>query len=542
VTGDWRDRLDVVPERTLPRLLEKRATAGPDRAYLQFGPTPPLTFAETRFRATRVANGLRGLGTERGSRVAILLPNSLEFVLTWFGAALLGAIEVPVNFAYEGDLLAYTLTDCAADVCVVHESKLDALLDVASRVPELRHIVVVGEPRGDAGIPIHGFDILTDGADAPVSADVRHVDTLAILYTSGTTGPAKGVMLAHHGFYAWAQSIARSMGLTNDDVYYSCLPLYYGDAQFMTTYFGLIYGARVVFYERFSASRFWDQVRESGATATNFLGTIAHILWKQEPKDSDRDNPLRICNSIPMPPFRTQFGERFDVRMVTGYGQTETCLVATDSPHDWREGACGRASPGYRLSVVDESDEPVPPGTVGEIVVRSERPWALFQGYWRKPEATVQACRNLWFHSGDAGYLDEAGWLHFVERLKDSIRRRGQNISAYELECMVEEHEDVLEVAAVAVPAEMGEDEVKVVAVLRPERSLSAEALIAHCEAKMPKFMVPRYVEFREEMLPRTVSEKIAKRELREAWRSATTWDRETGSYLEVGEIARQEG
>jgi crotonobetaine/carnitine-CoA ligase len=226
--------------------------------------------------------------------------------------------------------------------------------------------------------------------------------------------------------------------------------------------------------------------------------------------------------------------------MVTGYGQTETCLVASDSPDDWREGACGRASPGYQLAVVDEHDQPVPPGTVGEIVVRSERPWSLFQGYWRKPDATVQVWRNLWFHSGDAGYLDEDGRLYFVERLKDSIRRRGQNISAYELECLVEEHDDVLEVAAIPVPAELGEDEVKIVVVVKPCRAFGPEELIAHCEARMPAFMVPRYVELRDEELPRTVSQKIAKRELKQVWRTSTTWDREARAYLAVDDMARQ--
>jgi crotonobetaine/carnitine-CoA ligase len=345
-------------------------------------------------------------------------------------------------------------------------------------------------------------------------------------------------MLSHRGFAAWAESISRNMGLTSDDVYYQCLPLYYGDAQFMTTYFGLTQGARVVFVERFSASRFWDHIRMSGATATNLLGTIAHILWKQEERETDRQHSLRICNSIPMPPFKDAFEERFGVRMVTGYGQTETNLVAVDGLDEWRPGSCGRAAPGYELLIVDEQDEPVSPGTVGEIVVRASRPWTMFQGYWGKPEATVQAWRNLWFHTGDAGSMDDEGWLYFVERLKDSIRRRGQNISAYELECLIEADNDVLEAAAIAVPSELGEDEVKVIVVLRPGCRADGQSLVRSWQERLPRFMVPRYVELRAEPLPRTVSHKIAKRELRDEWATLRTWDRERGAFLDGDALA----
>lgn len=514
-------------------MLAHHAAGRPDKVFFQYANERSFTFAEMDVLSNRIAGGLRRLGVEKGDRVGLILPNCPEFVPIWFGASKLGAVEVPINHDLKGDLLAYVLTNSGSEVLVCHARFLTNLAPVLARGPKPKAIVVVGTTPADAqaaGIKAGAlltYEELADFPDTPVEDRVHYTDNIAILYTSGTTGPSKGVMSSHHQFYVWAESIAANMGLTAEDTYYHCLPLFYGDAQFMATYFALVFGSKFTIYERFSASRYWSQVRESGATATNMLGAMAHILWKQPTLPNDADNPLRICNSIPMVPFKRDFEERFAMKLVTGYGQTETNLVAYDTASESREGACGRPGPAHEVAIVDESDEPLPPGKVGEIVVRPRQSWSIFSGYYDMPEKTAAAWRNLWFHTGDAGYMDDDGWLYFVERIKDSIRRRGQNISAYEVESLVNQHDAVLECAAVAVPSQLGEDEVKLVIVLHEGAHLTPAELISFCEERMAPFMVPRYVEVRRDLLPKTPSEKVAKEDLRNQGITAAVWDRE---------------
>jgi len=520
-------------ERTLTRLLAYQAAQHPDRVFFRYANERAYTFAEMDSWSNRIAGGLKSLGIEKGDRVGLLLPNCAEFVPAWFGISKLGAVEVPINHDLKGQLLSYVLQNSGCKALVCHARFLADLAAVLPENPFIETVVVVATTAADAqaaGIRVScllTYGELADQRDLPVEDRVQHTDNIAILYTSGTTGPSKGVMSSHHQFYVWAEAIAANMGLTPEDTYYHCLPLFYGDAQFMATYFALVFGSTVTIYERFSASRYWSQIRDCKATTTNLLGAMAHILWKQPPSPDDRDNTIRVCNSIPMVPFKQDFEERFSLGLVTGYGQTETSLVTYDTVEESRAGACGRPGPAHEVAVVDEYDWPVPPRTVGEIVVRPREPWSIFSGYYNMPDKTAAAWRNLWFHTGDAGYLDEDGWLYFVERLKDSIRRRGQNISAYEVESVINEHPAVLECAAVAVPSELSEDEVKVVVVLRDAATLTPVELIRFCEERMAPFMIPRYVEFKRELLPRTPSEKVAKEDLRKEGVTSVTWDRE---------------
>ena len=275
-------------------------------------------------------------------------------------------------------------------------------------------------------------------------ADIHYSDPMAILYTSGTTGPAKGALMSHHHCYSWAAAMAPNLGYTTGDSYFSALPLFHTDAQMFGVYLPLVYGTRTTLVDGFSASRFWDQVRESGATATNLLGAMAVILSRQPPSDGDSANPVRICQCIPMVPDKQAFERRFGMRLVTGYGQTETGFVTLDTVDDTKEGSCGRPHPDWEVAIVDDRDRPLPHGSVGEIVSRPRKNWSMFSGYYRADAKTVQTLRNLWYHSGDAGCLDEDGWLYFKHRLNEAIRRRGENISAYEVETVAEKHPDIV--------------------------------------------------------------------------------------------------
>ncbi|HET7573461.1 MAG TPA: AMP-binding protein [Gaiellaceae bacterium] len=525
---------EALEERTLPRLLRHQAEARPDEPFLRFlGDDGWVGFAAMEQETNRIANAFRLLGVEAGDRVALILPNSLGFVRLWFGAAKLGAIEVPVDPELRGRPLAHVLTNSAPRVVCCHVSVLPALAEVSVDLVLDAVVVVDGaaEDAHAAGVRagrIHAEPELREGGDATPDAAVGHADPLAILYTSGSTGPPKGVLMPHNQFYVFTEMFARNLDLHAGDSYYTPLPLFHADAQLFGVYFPLIYGTRGTIDARFSASRYWENVRASEATATNMLGVMAHILWKREPSPDDAANPIRVCQALPMVPFRREFEERFGIALATAYGQTETCFVTYDTPDEWREGSCGRPAPGFQVAVVDASDRPLPPGEVGEIVVRHDDPWTVCSGYYGLPELTLATSRNLWWHSGDRGHFDADGWLYFDGRVKDAIRRRGVNISAEEVEGIVGDHPAVLESAAVGIPSELSEDDIKVVAVARDGAALTTAELLEHCVRHMPRHMVPRYLEIRRAPLPRTPTEKIAKETLRAEGVTADTFDRET--------------
>ncbi len=520
-------------QRTLPLLLRHQAETRPDSPFLRYsGDADYVSFGTMEVNTNRVANALRLLGVESGDRVALLLPNSLTFVGLWFASAKLGAVEVPIDPELRGRFLVHVLRNSAPAVVCCEAPLLERLAEVSVDV-SLDSVVVVGGTAEDAhaaGVRasriLSAVELIEADSSTP-AADVGYADPLAILYTSGTTGPAKGVLMPHHQFYVFTEMFVHNLELTNEDSYYTPLPLFHADAQLFGVYFPLIYGTRGTIDGRFSASRYWENVRASDATATNMLGAMAHILWKREPSPDDALNPIRVCQALPMIPFREEFDRRFGLTLVTAYGQTETNFVTYDTPGDWREGSCGRPAPGFEVAVVDSLDRPLPPGEIGEIVVRHDSPWTVASGYYGMIEQTLASARNLWWHSGDSGHFDGDGWLYFDGRIKDVIRRRGVNISAHEVESIVDEHPAVLESAAVAVPSELSEDDLKVIVVARDGVDLTPSDLFEHCVQHLPRHMVPRYVEVRRATLPRTPSEKIAKETLRAEGVTAETFDSE---------------
>lgn len=531
-TTDW----------VLGKVLAQQAAAFPEAPFVQFQEQEPHTFAAMDASANRLANALAALGVQHGERVLVMLPNSIEFLQAWFGLSRLGAVLVPVNTAYKGAFLEHVINNAAARFIFIDRDYVPVLQASEALLPQLRTAVLVDTAGTAAPLPRFArlqalaFDALLRAPATPVQVPVAYHDIGAIMYTSGTTGPSKGVLMPHAHLYLFAHGKIRAIRLRREDIYYCCMPLFHANALLMQTYSCLIAGCKLVLARSFSASRWLDEVRRSQATVTNTLGVMTEFIYRQPPRPEDREHRLRVMVAVPIAPeWGTAFQERFGVKLLEGYGMTEVnmCLYM---PYDegLRANSCGKPlEEWFEVRIVDpETDVPLPPNTVGEIAVRPKAPWAFMAGYNAMPEKTVEAWRNLWFHTGDAGTYDTEGYFYFIDRIKDCIRRRGENISSYEVEQVLNAHPAVAESAAVAVKSSIagGEDDVKACLVLRPGMTVEPVALLDYCQERMPYFAVPRYVEFVQE-LPRTPTEKLQKHKLREAGVTATTWDREAVGY-----------
>lgn len=517
--------------RVLPRILLRQAERLGSKKFIEVCGRS-ASFEEMLHISRQLARGFYNLGVRKSDRVAMLLPNCFELVNIWFAASSLGAIEVPNNPGLKGDLLCHNINNCGAKILVTNADTLPELARVQDRLPDVQTLVLVGcepaEARA-AGIRIDRIvsyeECLAPHPDYDL-VDIHYSDPMAILYTSGTTGAAKGALMSHHHCYSWAAAMAYNLGYTEHDSYFSALPLFHTDAQMFGVLLPLIYGTQTTLVDGFSASRFWAQIRASGATATNMLGAMAVILMRAQPSQDDADNPVRICQCIPLVPDKQAFERRFGMKLVTGYGQTETSFVTLDTADEMRAGSCGRRHPDWDVAIVDSADRPLPPGMLGEIVSRPHKSWSMFSGYYRADTKTVQTLRNLWYHSGDAGVMDEDGWLYFKHRLNEAIRRRGENISAYEVETIADKHPDIVESAAFGVPSEFTEEDIMLVAMRRAGSTLDAQSLLDHFKALAPRHMVPRYIEITDALLPRTPTEKVARSDLRQRGVTAATFDR----------------
>jgi crotonobetaine/carnitine-CoA ligase len=513
--------------RTLTEALAGAVAAHPERVFLV---TDGLewTYATFELRVAQIAAALRDRGVTAGSRVLLMLPNGSDFVVTWFACARLNAVQVPVNTAYKGLLLEHVVDNSRARVAVVAPEYVERFDRSATPFDVIEHLITTGESRDVAPTLASVVDLNRPGLEA-MHADPS--DPSAILYSSGTTGPSKGILLSHHYFWFHAHRIRLQTHVQPGDRLYTCLPLFHANAQVLSVAAALVSGATVVIDDRFSASRFWDRMRETGATRFNYIGGMIPILMKQPPTDQDRDHQVRIALGAAAPTeLYEAFQDRFGLRLVESYGQTENCVALTNPADATRVGSVGLPVCGFDVDVVDDQDRPVPVDAPGELVFRPRYPNIMIDGYHRMPDAMVEATRNLWFHTGDLMRRDADGYFYFIDRKKDAIRRRGENISAYEVELVVNSHPAVLESAAYAVPSDVGEDEVMVAVVLKPGETLDPLDLIKHCEPRMPYFAVPRYVDIRSE-LPKTPTHRVEKYRLREAGVQASTWDREATGY-----------
>ena len=352
-----------------------------------------------------------------------------------------------------------------------------------------------------------------EAPDTEPAVAIAPTDPLAISFTSGTTGPSKGVLACHEHVLTFAEDWIKACHYKAGQAIFSCLPLFHAIAAWLGVVPALIAGGRIAIAPRFSASSFWDEVRAAKADVAHGIFSMVPILLKQPERPEDRDQPARLFY---LGQHSDAFEQRFNCRVVEVYGATETGIVTvTPSDERARPGSCGKPNlDTFDVIIANECDEPVGVGEVGEILVRPRRPFVMLRGYYNAPEATLEAFRNLWFHTGDNARADADGYLYFVDRKKDSIRRRGENISSWEVEVVLNRHPAVLESAVIAVPSELGEDEVKAVVVLKGDAKATAAELWTFCEANMPRFWVPRLIEFRPHM-PKTPNQKIQKYLLR---------------------------
>ena len=483
----------------------------------------PVTWQELDARADRAAAGFVALGLRPGDPVCVLMRSSVATLAVWFGLARAGLVEVPLNPASGSALLRYLLEHSGAAV-VVCDAEFEPAVQ-ASAPGTVRRVVVHQPAEGGTSDRVDLADVLaTDPEPLP---DVDPAAAAVVLCTSGTTGPPKGAVLSHRANVNLARHTVALMGYTPDDRLYSVFPLFHSNARYCSVMAAAEAGADLVLDRGFSASRFWDTCRAHGVTAFNYQGAMMSILHKQLPRDDDADNPVRVAFGAPCPPeVFASFERRFGVRLTEIYGSTEVSIVTDMPPSARRIGSAGRESVNYTVAVVDERDEPVPPGAPGEIVVRPKSAGWMFDGYAGNPEATAASWRTLWFHTGDRGHLDADGYLFFLDRMKDTIRRRGENVSSWEGERVVAEHPSVAQVAAYGVPSELSEEEVAVAIVPAAGATVDPAALVEHCRGALTPFAVPRYVRVLD-ALPLTPSQRVEKYKLRADGVPPGTWDRE---------------
>lgn len=509
---------------TVPELLCERARRTPSRPLLRFG-EERWTAADVRDRVSRVGGMLADHGVTAGDRVAIIAANRIELMDLILGCAWIGAVAVPVNTASRGAQLQHILQNSAAEVLVLEPefvAHVEALHDTAS----LRQIWLLDELRGESVLPVP-VDPLPAYGPAIEAAETAPGDPAAILYTSGTTGVSKGVVCPHAQFHWWGHNVTTQLGITADDVLYTCLPLFHTNAINAFSQ-AMVSGGELAVGPRFSASRFWSDAASAGATFTYLLGAMVSILASKDPAPHDTRHTIRAALSPATPPaLLDTFHERFGVTLIEGYGSTETNAVLSSSPTERRAGFVGTLQPGFEARVVDADGLDVEPGVPGELLLRSDQPYAFASGYFRMHEATVAAWQDLWFHTGDRVVIEDDGWIRFVDRIKDVIRRRGENISSVEVEQVIAAHPAVEAVTVYAVDSELGEDEVMAAIVTRTGHVLDLDDLVAFCEPRLSYFAIPRFVMMCRE-LPLTENGKVRKELLRQWGASRADWDRES--------------
>lgn len=537
-------QLDVsVPaNRVIGNALRTQAETAGDGVFLMMDDRR-LTFAQVNDTANAYAEGLLRLGVGPGDRVCVLMENSLEFAMVALAVNKIGAVWVPVNTTYRGSWLRDTLTDARAVLLVVDEAlfeRVRALGGSSGRavpgIPARALRFGLTEAVTDAGMECLPFEVLDTGVTADPGVEVSPGSVSAVMWTSGTTGRSKGVMQSHSAWAHGAQVFRDVRQIREGDVLYCCLPMFNSGGWVFNIFHALLDGIPLGIDRQFSVQSFWDRCRHYGATQITTLGAMHIYLWQAPARPDDRDNPVRCAGFVPIPhelvgPMKDRFGLE---SVWQGYGQSEVMPATIAYPgRTWKPNSAGAARPDVDLTLLDGDDEPVPVGSVGEVCVRPRKPGVIFSGYFGLPEQTVEAFSNLWYHTGDLARLDEDGELFFVDRKKDVMRYKGRNIASVDVESAARSHPGVHEAAAHGVPAKelVYEDEVKLCVVRVPGSGLTAEQLAAHIMEHAPYYLVPRYIEFLDE-LPHTPTGRVQKFLLRERGVTPGTWDREAAGFV----------
>ena len=512
-------------ECVLRYLLDRWANERPDQPHVVFADGAEWTFAELRDKVRTKAAGLRAMGIEQGEHVAVWLPNGPDALIAFYAINYIGAVFVPFNTAYRGQLLQHVIANSGARVLLVHPDLVPRLSEIdLGRVERL--VVTTGIEVPEAPRPIQRFDELAGAADETLelARPIEPWDIQSIIYTSGTTGPSKGVLSSY--LHMFTNAGPESWPMVDENDRYMCVAPIFHIGGMGPPFVMLARGASVAMIDNFSTEDFWAVAKATQSTVVFLLGVMATFLLKAEPRPDDHDHTVRKAFMVPLTGDAPAFTERFGVDIYTIFNMTEISSPIVSEANPTKIGTCGRVRDGVDVRLVDRNDCEVPIGEIGEMLVRTDRPWAMNSGYNANPEATAEAWRNGWFHTGDAFRRDEDGYFYFVDRVKDAIRRRGENISSFEVEADVCSHPAVREAAAVAVPSEFSEDEVMVIVAPVPGQKLEARQLAEFLIDTMPYFMVPRYIRILDE-LPKTPSAKVMKADLRKEGVTPDTWDRE---------------
>ncbi len=494
----------------LKYMLDARAARHPDRRLALFEDGSSWTYAECRQQVRAAAAALQQLGVRKGDRVLAWLPTGMPMVLTWFAANYLGAVFVPLNTAYRGSVLEHVVNNAASSVMIAHADLVDRL--TALPLPKLKHVV---SPSA----------LQSNTAALDDSASIDHWDIQCIIYTSGTTGPSKGVLSPYLQLYTTAVVTYGYMGAGESMLVN--LPMFHVGGT-SPTYCALVRSGMFYLVDGFSTTKFWDQVRTGHCTTTSgLIGVMSAFLAKSEPRPDDLDNPLRYITLMPINEQTMELGKRFGFDYMSGFNMTEVASPLVTNMNTRVLGGCGHPRSGVECRLVDEHDIEVPIGAPGELVVRTDMPWTMNAGYNGMPEATATAWRNGWFHTGDLFRRDADGEYFFLDRIKDTIRRRGENISSFEVEAAVRGFADIDEVVAIGVASEIEEQEVMVVVTAKDQHRIDPRALIEFLMPRLAYFMIPRYVRVVSD-IPKTETNKARKVVFREQGITADTWDRES--------------
>jgi crotonobetaine/carnitine-CoA ligase len=493
-----------------------------DFAVFQDGET--WSYAQLRQKVRKLAGGFHDQGVGRGDHVAVWMFDSKEAILTFFAINYLGAVFVPLNTAYKGQVLSHVLNVSDAKVIVAHGQLLERLGEVD--VAQIEKAIAVGEyvlPEAINGVDFYGVE---STASEPPELDrpIEPWDVQSIIFTSGTTGPSKGVLSSYLHIFTNAGPETWHF-VTGEDRFLINMPIFHIGGMGVI-FVMLCRGGSIAVMDGFDTEKFWPFVRESKTTAFFLLGVMTTFLLKQEPSDDDKNHDVRLAFMVPLTETCTEFYERFGIDVYTIFNMTEISSPIVSEPNPTKRGTCGRKREGVDVRLVDENDCEVAPGEIGEMIVRTDRPWGMNSGYYKNPEATAEAWRNGWFHTGDCFRQDDEGYFYFVDRMKDAMRRRGENISSFEVEAEVVAYPSVREAAAYAVPSDLGEDDVMISVAPVAGKDIDPKDLVEFLGERMPYFMVPRYIRVLDE-LPKTPSSKVMKHVLRSEGVTSDSWDRE---------------
>ena len=524
-------------ERTLGRLLLAQAEAVPKLPAVMTADSA-CTYGQLNERANAYAAGFAALGVKRGDTVSLFLESCIEFVFAVYGLSKLGAVWVPVDTACRGEGLREIFENSCSSVLVSSRRQLPRIRELSS-LP-FKTVIVRELAAGEslAGTRTEDMAILENGESTErYDSRIHCGDTSAVTWTSGTTGKSKGVMVNHNNWLLAAESASRYCGFRPGDAVYNCLPLCNAGAWTANIFLAHHAGLPVAIDPEFSASEFWQRIRHFGATHTLAIGSMALFIWQQPQRPDDRDNPLRSATLVALPENLVEpFQKRFDIQQIInhGYGQSEA-QAALSWPADGSRGkpnCLGQPVPSVEVGILDSEDQPVPSGEVGELCLRPKVPYAIFNGYFNNPGATLRAFRNLWYHTGDLVQRDEDGEYFFVDRKADFIRYKGRNTSSFEIEAVLRKHEAVADVAVFGIPREdlPAEAEIMAAIILTPGAQAAPEELARFVNERAPYFHVPRYIEFLKEF-PLTPNSKVQKYKLRERGVGENTWDRDAAGF-----------